>query len=47
MPHHRFDQARPFATLGVVLLAWVLLPLAVKSFTRVTFFELQAPFTAA
>jgi rod shape-determining protein MreC len=43
----RFDQARPFATLGVVLLAWLLLPLAVKSFTKVTFFELQAPFAAA
>ena len=43
----RFDQARPFATLAVVLLVWALLPLAVKSFTRVTFFELQAPFAAA
>lgn len=47
MPNNRFDQARPFATLGVVLLVWVLLPLVVKSFTRVTFFELQAPFAAA
>jgi len=45
--HNRFDQARPFATLGLVVLVWVLLPLAVKSFTRVTFFELQAPFAAA
>ncbi len=43
----RFDQARPFFTLSLVLLAWLLLPLAVKSFTRVTFFELQAPFAAA
>jgi rod shape-determining protein MreC len=43
----RFDQARPFATLGVVLLAWLLLPFALKAFTRVTFFELQAPFAAA
>lgn len=47
MPPQRFDQARPFLTLGIVLLAWLLLPLAVKSFTRVTFFELQAPFAAA
>lgn len=47
MPHKRFDQARPFATLGLVLLIWLLVPLAVKSFTRVTFFELQAPFAAA
>jgi rod shape-determining protein MreC len=46
-PHQRFDQARPFATLGLVLLLWLLVPLAVKSFTRVTFFELQAPFAAA
>jgi rod shape-determining protein MreC len=43
----RFDQARPFVTLGIVLLVWLLLPLGVKSFTRVTFFELQAPFAAA
>ncbi|MDD3179234.1 MAG: rod shape-determining protein MreC [Opitutaceae bacterium] len=43
----RFDQARPFATLGAVLLAWILVPLAVKSFARVSFFELQAPFIAA
>ena len=41
------DNRRRWLMLGVVLLAWVLLPLAVKSFTRVTFFELQAPFTAA
>lgn len=47
MQHQRFDQARPFATLGLVLLLWLLVPLAVKSFTRVTFFELQAPFAAA
>lgn len=47
MQHNRFDQARPFATLGLVLLLWLLVPLAVKSFTRVTFFELQAPFAAA
>lgn len=47
MQHNRFDQARPFATLGLVILAWVLIPLGVKSFTRVTFFELQAPFAAA
>ncbi|MBA3849288.1 MAG: rod shape-determining protein MreC [Opitutus sp.] len=43
----RFDQARPFLTLGVVLLVWAFVPLVVKSFTRVTFFELQAPFAAA
>jgi rod shape-determining protein MreC len=43
----RFDQTRPFATLGVVLLLWLFVPLVLKSFTRVTFFELQAPFAAA
>lgn len=43
----RFDQARPFATLAVVLLMWTLLPFTVKAFTRVAFFELQAPFAAA
>lgn len=39
----RFDQARPFVTLGVVVLLWVLLPVAVKGFLRISFFELQAP----
>ncbi len=43
----RFDQVRPFATLGLLLLVWLLVPLAIKSFTRVTFFEMQAPFAAA
>ncbi len=47
MPPPRFDQTRPFLTLGVVLLLWLFVPLALKSFTRVTFFELQAPFAAA
>jgi rod shape-determining protein MreC len=43
----RFDQARPFLTLGVILLVWLLLPLGVKVFTRATFFEIQAPLTVA
>src|SRR5258708_4885254 len=43
----RFDQARPFFTLGVVLAAWVLIPLVIKSFTRISFFELEAPATLA
>ena len=47
MPPNRFDPARPFAVLGLTLLIWLLLPLAVKSFTRATFFEMQAPFAAA
>jgi rod shape-determining protein MreC len=43
----RFDQARPFTTLGIVLLAWLLLPLIVKTFTRSAFFEIQAPLAVA
>ena len=43
----RFDQARPFATLGIVLLAWLLLPLVLKTFTRTSFFEIQAPLAVA
>ena len=43
----RFDQARPFATLGVVLLVWLLLPVVFKTFARSTFFEIQAPITIA
>lgn len=43
----RFDQARPFATLGLVLVIWVLAPLVLKTFARATFFEIQAPLTVA
>ena len=43
----RYDQARPFATLGVILLGWLLLPLVLKVFTRATFFEIQAPLVVA
>jgi rod shape-determining protein MreC len=42
---HRFDQARPFVTLVVVAIAWLLLPVAVKTVARATFFELTAPMT--
>ncbi|MES2693213.1 MAG: rod shape-determining protein MreC [Verrucomicrobiota bacterium] len=47
MSSKRFDQARPFLTLGVVVLAWILLPTAFKSFSRASFFELTAPVTLA
>lgn len=47
MRFKRFDQTRPFAVFGIVLLAWLLLPIAVKSFLRASFFELQAPIQAA
>jgi rod shape-determining protein MreC len=43
----RFDQAKPFVTLGIVVVLWLLLPIAVKTFTRATFFELTAPVTVA
>ncbi len=46
MPPRRFDQARPFAALGLLLLAWLLVPAAVKSLARASFFELTAPATA-
>jgi rod shape-determining protein MreC len=40
---NRLDQAKPFLTLGIIVFAWLMLPVAVKSFLRVAFFELQAP----
>ncbi len=43
----RYDQARPFVTLGLILLGWIFLPLGLKSFSRTTFFEIQAPLTVA
>jgi len=46
VPSKRFDQAKPFITLGIVVLAWMLLPVVVKSFLRVGFAELQSPIQA-
>jgi rod shape-determining protein MreC len=43
----RFDQAKPFLTLGLALAAWLVLPVVVKSFLRVSFFEMQAPIDTA
>jgi rod shape-determining protein MreC len=43
----RFEHARPFVTLGVILLVWLLLPLGVKTFTRASFFAIQAPLVVA
>lgn len=43
----RYDQLRPFATLGVILLVWLFVPLVVKTFTRATFFAIQAPLIVA
>jgi rod shape-determining protein MreC len=47
VPPKRFDQARPFLTLGLVIAAWLLVPVAVKMFTRASFFELTAPVPVA
>jgi rod shape-determining protein MreC len=46
VPSQRFDQARPFATLGIVLAAWLILPAAAKRFARASFFEFTAPIVA-
>lgn len=43
MPFKRLDQAKPFVTLGVIVLAWLLVPTAIKTFLRASFFELTAP----
>jgi rod shape-determining protein MreC len=43
----RFDQARPFLTLAIVVLAWLVVPVIVKTFARASFFELQAPLSVA
>ncbi len=43
----RFDQERPFLTLGIVLAAWLILPVSFKYFGRATFFEATAPFAAS
>lgn len=47
MPFQRFDQARPFVTLLVVVIGWLLIPTGAKTFTRASFFELTAPVTVA
>ena len=46
-PKKRFDQARPFVTLGIVVAIWAIVPLIAKSFLRAGFFEFQAPVTLA
>ena len=43
MPAKRFDQAKPFALLGLIIAAWLLVPAAFKRFARASFFEFQAP----
>jgi rod shape-determining protein MreC len=45
VPFRRLATARPFLTLGLVVAAWLLVPVAVKTFARASFFELTAPVT--
>ncbi len=47
MQPKRFDQARPLLTLGLVLAAWLFVPVVIKTFLRASFFEFQAPLTLA
>jgi len=47
VPLRRFSTNRPFVTLGLVAVAWLLVPIGVKTFTRASFFELTAPITVA
>jgi len=47
VPLKRFDQARPFLTLGLVIAAWWIVPVAVKTFTRASFFAFSAPIPVA
>jgi len=42
----RFDQARPFLTLALLLLVWLVAPVFLKAFWRASFFEFQAPIDA-
>jgi hypothetical protein len=39
----RFDQARQFLTLGLVVTSWLIIPTILKSFTRTAFFEFTNP----
>lgn len=43
MSRKPFLQARPFLALGLVVVAWLIVPLVVKSLMRVSFYEFQAP----
>ena len=47
MPFKRFSQANPLLTLGLIVAAWLLLPTALKTLARASFFELTAPVTLA
>ena len=43
----RFDQAQPLITLGIIVLAWLIVPTVFKRYVRLSFFEFQAPIDTA
>jgi rod shape-determining protein MreC len=45
VPFKRFDQAKPFVTLAAIVVAWLIVPTAIKTLLRASFFELTAPVT--
>ncbi len=47
MLSNRFDQAKPFLTLAIVVVTWLVVPVAFKSLLRASFFELQAPISVS
>lgn len=47
MPFKRFTQGNPLLTLGLIVGGWLLVPTAVKTFARASFFELTAPVNLA
>jgi rod shape-determining protein MreC len=47
VPPQRFDQAKPFLTLAIIVAAWLIVPVVIKSFLRASFFELQAPISVS
>jgi len=47
VPSKRLDQARPFFTLGLVAVVWLVIPTVIKTFARASFFEFTAPVSVA
>jgi rod shape-determining protein MreC len=43
VPAKRFDLAKPYAVLGFVIVAWLIVPAVFKRLARASFFEFQAP----
>ena len=47
MTLRRLVTQKPFVLLGLVVAAWLIVPVGVKTFARASFFELTAPVTVA